>query len=39
MALLTYFDVFMCLWSYAQTIRVGNKVPKLLKIRQHEGQT
>ena len=32
MALLTYFDVVMCLWSYLQTIRINNRLPKLPKI-------
>lgn len=31
MSLLTYFVVFMCLWSYIQTIRIKNKVPLLRK--------
>lgn len=29
MHLLTYLDVFMCLWSYFQTIRISNKVHPL----------
>lgn len=32
MAILTYIDVFMCLWSYIQTIRIGNLIPKLKKL-------
>jgi hypothetical protein len=32
MALLTYFDVFMCLLSYIQTIRIKNVPPKLAKL-------
>lgn len=26
MSLFTYFDVFMCLWSYLQTVRIKNNV-------------
>lgn len=29
MSILTYIDVFMCLWSYFQTMRIGNKVHPL----------
>lgn len=29
MSLFTYFDVFMCLWSYVQTIRIKNNVAPL----------
>ena len=29
MSLFTYFDVFMCLWSYFQTIRIKNNVARL----------
>ena len=29
MSLLTYFDVFMCLWSYVQTIRIKTNVTPL----------
>lgn len=32
MSLLTYFDVFMCLWSYIQTIRIRNNVAPLKGI-------
>lgn len=32
MALLTYFDVFMCLLSYYRTIKIKNTPPKLSKI-------
>jgi len=32
MAWLTYLDVFMCLLSYWQTIRIGNLVPKLSRL-------
>jgi hypothetical protein len=32
MSILTYFDVFMCLWSYIQTIRIKNNVVPLRDI-------
>jgi hypothetical protein len=32
MSLFTYFDVFMCLWSYVQTIRIKTNVTPLKDI-------
>lgn len=39
MAILTYFDVFMCLLSYFQTMRIKNKLPKLKNLANREEQT
>jgi hypothetical protein len=39
MAILTYFDVFMCLLSYFQTMRIKNTLPKLNKLENKEQQT
>lgn len=39
LAVLTHFDVFMCLWSYLMTIGVGSVVPNLAGIRPEGAQS